>query len=62
MRRKQTMAVKDISTKQAYKDFFEEKRTEYNLSEKTLSTYKLHIDNFLDTLEIWGPPKNIWIL
>lgn len=50
MRRKQTVLEKEVNIIQAYNDFFEEKRTEYNLSERTLATYKLHIDDFMDSL------------
>lgn len=53
------MPVRKIDTREAYKEFFDEKRTEFNLSEKTLATYKLHIDNFLDTLQIWDLQANI---
>ena len=51
-RRKKTMAIDNVSVKQAYNEFVQEKKA-MNLSELTLSTYELHIKSFVDSNEFW---------
>ena len=51
-RRKKTMAVDNVSVRQAYNEFVQEKKA-MNLSELTLSTYELHIKSFVDSNEFW---------
>ena len=41
------MTIENITLKQAYSQFMADKRAE-NLSEATLATYKIHIDNFVN--------------
>lgn len=51
-RRIQPMTVNDVTMRYAYDEFFQEKRAQ-NLAPATLSTYTLHINNFLDHDDLW---------
>lgn len=52
-RRRQTMAIDNVSVERAYQEFIQEKRAE-NLSEETLATYAIHIKSFVDSNQFWN--------
>ncbi|WP_418752316.1 tyrosine-type recombinase/integrase [Frisingicoccus sp.] len=52
MRRKRNMTLKQINVRQAYEEFFQDKKS-INTAEETLSTYRLHISNFLSNRNLW---------
>lgn len=57
-RRKQTMALDNITVRQAYTEFMREKKA-FNLATETLNTYKLHIENFVNSNDFWDMPTSL---